>query len=186
MCKLIKGFAVHICPDMFSHGATLLTSLSVIWKWYMYHVNTSGLYLVLSGYDFQKVTFFETFLGNLQAVESVRREWNAKQKCQKLVVSLLSSLKDCVLQSDTDLCKLLLIQQLPLHTVSNSTCLSRHVRYTYYTYPNTLYLIALAFPGLFGMVNVLKFLTLYSLLFWSKFCFLCTCLLKYLVEWQTM
>ena len=35
-------------------------------------------------------------------------------------------------------------------------------------------------------VNVLKFQTLYSLLFWPKFCFLCTCFLKYLVEWQTV
>ena len=35
-------------------------------------------------------------------------------------------------------------------------------------------------------VNVLKFRTLYSLLFWPKFCFLCTCFLKYLVEWQTV
>ena len=36
------------------------------------------------------------------------------------------------------------------------------------------------------MVNVLKFRTLYSLLFWPKLCFLCTCFLKYLVEWQTV
>ena len=35
-------------------------------------------------------------------------------------------------------------------------------------------------------VNVLKFRTLYSLLFWPKLCFLCTCFLKYLVEWQTV
>ena len=35
-------------------------------------------------------------------------------------------------------------------------------------------------------VNVLKFRTLYSLLFWPKFCLLCTCFLKYLVEWQTV
>ena len=35
-------------------------------------------------------------------------------------------------------------------------------------------------------VNVLKFWTLNSNLFWAKFCFLCTCCLKYLVEWQTV
>ena len=29
-----------------------------------------------------------------------------------------------------------------------------------------------------------KFWTLYSILFWPKLCFLCTCCLKYLVEWQ--
>ena len=38
----------------------------------------------------------------------------------------------------------------------------------------------------YSMVNVLKFLTLYSILSWLKFCFLCSCFLKYLVEWQTM
>ena len=31
------------------------------------------------------------------------------------------------------------------------------------------------------MVNVLKFRTLYSIPFWPKFCFLCSCFLKYLV-----
>ena len=36
------------------------------------------------------------------------------------------------------------------------------------------------------MVNVLKFWTLYSVPFWPKFCFLCSCFLKYLVEWQTV
>ena len=35
-------------------------------------------------------------------------------------------------------------------------------------------------------VNVLKFRTLYSRLFWPKFCFWCSCFLKYLVEWQTV
>ena len=35
-------------------------------------------------------------------------------------------------------------------------------------------------------VNVLKFRTLYSILFWPKFCFLCSYFLKYLVEWQTV
>ena len=35
-------------------------------------------------------------------------------------------------------------------------------------------------------INVLKFQTLYSILFWPKFCFVCSCLLKYLVEWQTV
>ena len=35
-------------------------------------------------------------------------------------------------------------------------------------------------------LNVLKFRTLCSILFWSKFCFLCSCFLKYLVEWQTV
>ena len=36
-------------------------------------------------------------------------------------------------------------------------------------------------------VNVLKFKTLYSILFWPKFYFLCSCFLNifnYLVEWQ--
>ena len=37
-----------------------------------------------------------------------------------------------------------------------------------------------------NMVNVLKFRTLYSLLFWPKFYFLRTCYLKYLVELQTV
>ena len=32
------------------------------------------------------------------------------------------------------------------------------------------------------MINVLKFQTLYSILFSPKFCFSCTCFLKYLVE----
>ena len=41
-------------------------------------------------------------------------------------------------------------------------------------------------PFMFSMVNVLKFRILYSILFWSKFCFLWTCFLKYLVEWQTV
>ena len=36
------------------------------------------------------------------------------------------------------------------------------------------------------MVNVLKFWTLYSILFWLKCCFLCSCFLKCLVEWQTV
>ena len=35
-------------------------------------------------------------------------------------------------------------------------------------------------------VNVLKFWTFYSILFWSKFCFLGNCILTYLVEWQTV
>ena len=35
-------------------------------------------------------------------------------------------------------------------------------------------------------VNVLKFRTLYSVLFWPKLCFLCTCFLKYLVEWHSV
>ena len=35
-------------------------------------------------------------------------------------------------------------------------------------------------------VTVLKFRTLYSILFRLKFCFLCICLLKCLVEWQTV
>ena len=36
------------------------------------------------------------------------------------------------------------------------------------------------------MVNVLKFRTLYSILFWPKFSFLCSCFLNYLVERQTV
>ena len=40
--------------------------------------------------------------------------------------------------------------------------------------------------SIWSTVNALKFQTLYSLLFWPKLCFLCTCFLKYLVEWQTM
>ena len=36
------------------------------------------------------------------------------------------------------------------------------------------------------MVNVLKFRTLYSVLSWPKFCFLCRCFLYYIVKWQTM
>ena len=35
-------------------------------------------------------------------------------------------------------------------------------------------------------VNDLKFQTLYSILFWLKFCFLNSCFLKYFVDWQTM
>ena len=35
-------------------------------------------------------------------------------------------------------------------------------------------------------VNVLNFPTLYSILFWPKFCCLCSCFLKYLVEWQAV
>ena len=35
-------------------------------------------------------------------------------------------------------------------------------------------------------VNVLKFQTLYSISFWPKVCFLCTCFLQFLVEWQTV
>ena len=35
-------------------------------------------------------------------------------------------------------------------------------------------------------VNILKFQTLYSILFWPKFCILCNCFLKYFVEWQTV
>ena len=35
-------------------------------------------------------------------------------------------------------------------------------------------------------VNFLKFRTLYSILFWLKFCFLCSSFFKYLVEWQTV
>ena len=35
-------------------------------------------------------------------------------------------------------------------------------------------------------VNVLKFRTLYSILFQPKFCFLCSCFLRYLIEWQTV
>ena len=35
-------------------------------------------------------------------------------------------------------------------------------------------------------VNVLKFQTLYSYYFWLKVCFLCSCFLKHLVEWQTV
>ena len=35
-------------------------------------------------------------------------------------------------------------------------------------------------------VNVLKIRTLYSILFLPKFCFLCSCFLKYLVERQTV
>ena len=36
-------------------------------------------------------------------------------------------------------------------------------------------------PGLkTGMVHVIKFQTLYSILFWSKFCFLCSFFLKIL------
>ena len=37
-----------------------------------------------------------------------------------------------------------------------------------------------------GTVNFLKIRTLYSVLFWLKFCFLCSSFLKYLVEWQTV
>ena len=33
-----------------------------------------------------------------------------------------------------------------------------------------------------SMVNVLKFRTLYFILFWPKICFSCTCYLKYFVE----
>ena len=36
------------------------------------------------------------------------------------------------------------------------------------------------------MVNVLKFRTLYSILFWPKFSFLCSCFLNYFVERQTV
>ena len=35
-------------------------------------------------------------------------------------------------------------------------------------------------------VNVLKFRTLYSIPLWPKFCSLCNCFQKYLVEWQTV
>ena len=35
-------------------------------------------------------------------------------------------------------------------------------------------------------VNVLNFRTFYSILFWPKFCFLCSCVLEYSVEWQTV
>ena len=35
-------------------------------------------------------------------------------------------------------------------------------------------------------INFLKFRTLYSILFWLKFCFLCSGFFKYLVEWQTV
>ena len=35
-------------------------------------------------------------------------------------------------------------------------------------------------------VNFQKFRTLYSILFWLKFCFLCSSFFKYLVEWQTV
>ena len=35
-------------------------------------------------------------------------------------------------------------------------------------------------------VDVLKFQTLYSFLFWPKFCFLCSRFFKYLMEWQTV
>ena len=35
-------------------------------------------------------------------------------------------------------------------------------------------------------VNVLKFRTLNSILFWLKFCFLCICLSKCLLEWLTV
>ena len=33
-------------------------------------------------------------------------------------------------------------------------------------------------------VNVLQFQTLYFILFWPKFCFLCSSFVTYLVEWQ--
>ena len=36
-----------------------------------------------------------------------------------------------------------------------------------------------------SMVNVLKFRILCSILFWPDFSFLCSCYLKYFVEWQT-
>ena len=42
------------------------------------------------------------------------------------------------------------------------------------------YLISIAYG------KCLKFITLYSVLFWPKVCFLCTCCLNYLVEWQTV
>ena len=35
-------------------------------------------------------------------------------------------------------------------------------------------------------VNVLKFQTLYPILSWPKFCFICNCFLKYLVERQSV
>ena len=35
-------------------------------------------------------------------------------------------------------------------------------------------------------INVLKFWTLYFILFWPKLCFLCSSFVKYLVEWQTV
>ena len=35
-------------------------------------------------------------------------------------------------------------------------------------------------------VNVVKFQTLYFVLLRPKFCFLCSCFLKYLLEWQTV
>ena len=38
------------------------------------------------------------------------------------------------------------------------------------------------FPRKNNKVKVLKFRTLYSILFWPKFCFLCSCFLKYLLE----
>ena len=34
------------------------------------------------------------------------------------------------------------------------------------------------------MKNILKFLSLYSILIWPKFCFLCSCYVNYLVKWQ--
>ena len=40
--------------------------------------------------------------------------------------------------------------------------------------------------GNFGMVNVLKFQTLYSILLCLNFAFVCSCFLKYLVEQQTV
>ena len=48
---------------------------------------------------------------------------------------------------------------------------------------------ALKFAGLPKkriLVNVLKFRTLCFVHFWPKFCFLCNCFLKYLMEWQTV
>ena len=36
------------------------------------------------------------------------------------------------------------------------------------------------------MVNVLKFRKLYFKLVWTKFYFLCSCFLEFIVEWQTV
>ena len=71
-------------------------------------------------------------------------------------------------------------------------CQGVHSSYVYGKFPkisNTLFLMC-RFVRVFTLhmytVNFLKFRTLYSILFWLKFCFLCSSFFKYLVEWQTV
>ena len=52
--------------------------------------------------------------------------------------------------------------------------------------PLLLTSLVLRFEQVDFTLNVLKFQTLYSILIWHKFCFLCSPFLQFLVEWQTV